>query len=377
VKKEWSTITVVASLENERFKGGIYTIAHGLLNRKDLFETQGYGIRGVSSCQTEARDIENIGKFKMENIANVFSVLKAIYSNEKITSSTLFYGITSTGLGFFKDVFIFSLLKLRWPKKLTILNVQFTGIDSILPNNLILNKLSIFLLDKFIDALVVPNFETKDDFIGVGYCRSIRVLNNFFIEESTDNVSMVRKEDACVRLLYLGMIDERKGFDRALRLLNELKQSNIELHVCGEYLSKDFKEEIETYIEDNGLDNHIFFHGFVSGRQKKEIVSSCDVLVLLTSGEGMAMALLEGLHSGLSVLTTNITSTKEVFDNVKFELYDIENKEGMLIKLKEYLSDQEKLKLDKKVCSEVVKHFTIESHIKSLCEILADVNTQT
>jgi len=364
-----NSVTLIASLENERFKGGIFTIAQGILKRKDLFKNQGYKIRGVSSCQKKARNIENVGKFKLENILNVWYVLRAIHINEKTDKSSLFYGITSTGLGFFKDVFVFSLLKIRWPRKQTVLNVQFTDIEKILPINRLFKSLSIFLVKKYIDELVVPNTETGNDFISIGYPRRVSVLSNFFVQNEIEIKGKDKMEDSNLKLLYLGMIDERKGFDKVLRLLNELEQDKVELHVCGEYLSLDFKKKMEAYIERNNLANRIFFHGFVTGEVKQKIVSSCDVLMLLTSGEGMAMALLEGMSSGLSVITTEITSNKEVFDKADFSLFDANDEIGMLNVLNSYSMDGVRLNEDKEICKEVVQRFTIESHIDSLVDI--------
>ncbi len=364
-------ITLIASIANERFKGGIYTIAHGLISREDLFQKQGYTLKGVSSCQLPSRSIENVGKFKLENIRNVITVIIAIWKNEKAKESAIFYGITSTGLGFLKDVIIFSLLKIRWTSKKTILNIQFTGIDEILPKIVILKRLSILLTNRFIDTLIVPNAETKEDFAGIGYKKAITIQSNFFVGYK-EVVPITQRNQDKLKLLYLGMMDERKGFHRILELLTSLKEENVELHVCGDYLSGDFREKMEVYIQENQLESKIVFHGFVSGIAKQNILSSCDVFVLLTSGEGMAMALLEAMHSGLAVLTTNITSNKEVFEELNYTLFDLNVKSAMLVTLRSYLGDSDRLYRDKETCASVVQRFSIENHINSLVEVFRD-----
>lgn len=360
-------ITLIASLDNERFKGGIYTIAHHLLKRKDLWAKAGYSLEGVSSCQLHSRKLSNLGKFRFENIKNVVRVIRAIVLSEKKESSYGFYMMTSTGLGFLKDLVVASYIKRRWKNKKMVLNVQFSEMERILPRHTFLKKLSIGLLKYSIDSLFVLNGETARHFKQLGFNKHIGVISNFYIP--AELLVQSANHSQKLALLYLGMMDKRKGFDKLLEIMKELPAEGVVLHVCGGYLSEHFRKEMEQYIEEHQLAPRIQFHGFVEGEEKERIIQQCDVLMLLTSGEGMAMALLEAMHRKLTVITTHIASNRAVFQATNIELHEVDDLEGIRRKIVRYMEDKQLLESDKDTCFELSKKYSVEAQVHELTKI--------
>lgn len=360
-------ITLIASLDNERFKGGIYSIAHHLLKRKDLWAKAGYSLNGLSSCQLRSRKLENLGKLRIENIKNILLVISVINKNERIESSYGFYMMTSTGLGFLKDMVVASYIKRRWKNKKMVLNVQFSEMERILPQHFFLKWISIGLLKYSIDSLFVLNEETVLHFRQLGFNKRIGVISNFYIPSEFSVQSANSSQE--LALLYLGMMDERKGFDKLLKIMKELTSERVALHVCGAYLSEYFRIEMERYIEDHQLAPQIQFHGFVEGKEKERIIQQCDVLMLLTSGEGMAMALLEAMHRKLAVITTHIASNRAVFKATNIELYEVNDLEGIRHKILSYMENKQLLQSDKDMCFEISKKYSVEAQVSMLTDV--------
>lgn len=360
-------VTLIASFQNVRFKGGIYTIANELLAQKKIFNLRGYSLSAVSSCQLKSRSLSNIGKFRFENIRNFITVLKMIVLKERKEKSDGFYILTSTGYGFLKDILISQFIRLLWKDKFIVLNVQFSRIDKILPSNVISRFISVYLLKRTIDSLILCNETTKNDFAHIGFTKKMDILPNFFIPTAVVSVSKFR--DDPLRILYLGMMDERKGFDKLLKIFAGLKEENIELHVCGNYLSDDFEKYSKSFMASNQLNKKVFFYGFVESEQKEKIIAMCDVFILITSGEGMAMALLEAMSRKLAVITTDIESNLAIFNESNYELFDVNNLDGIRQRLLVYKHKPHILLEDKEHCYSISKKFSIENHITHLTEI--------
>ncbi|GEM_PF-2380775 len=363
-------VLYIASYENVRFKGGIYTIANALLASPDLFRQGGYRLRSVSSCQLKSRNIKNIGRFRLENILNAFRVLKEISKSEKNAPSDVVYCITSTALGFLKDLVLIFLIKKRWKHKKVVLNIQFAELEIILPANKVLKDICLSILDKQVDQVLVQNVEVRDDLIALVGNLRVAVLPNFYWVHKDYLKYEVTKNVNQLRVLYLAMIDERKGFDLLINLMNELKPYNIILDVCGGFYSEDFKDKCLDQIKRNNIKS-ITFYGFVENDKKSQLIQDADVNVLLSSGEGMAMALLETMAYGKAVVLSDISSNKAVVAGFDIPVFDRNDTE----KLKDYfvnlLEDRDLLERQKKLSIDCVSKFSIENHIVELCKSFA------
>ena len=176
--KKW--VLLIASYENVRFKGGIFTIANALLSSNDLFAKSGYVLQAVSSCQLKLRNIKYVGQFRLENILNFFKVLFAVFKSEKKDSSDVVYCITSVSLGFLKDLVIVFCIKKRWKHKKIVLNIQFAELDVILPANKLLQEIVLHILDKHVDTVLVQTRSVRDDLISRLNNLEVVVLPNFY-----------------------------------------------------------------------------------------------------------------------------------------------------------------------------------------------------
>ncbi|MCT4654325.1 MAG: glycosyltransferase [Cohaesibacter sp.] len=110
-------------------------------------------------------------------------------------------------------------------------------------------------------------------------------------------------------LLYLGMLDPRKRLDILIDAFALLKQSpdlspdfqSVKLALVGgdDYA---FKKELELRIQQLGLSDEIVMPGHVAGDDKFRWLSHAEAFCLSSDGEGLSIAMIEALASGLPCL---------------------------------------------------------------------------
>ncbi len=112
-----------------------------------------------------------------------------------------------------------------------------------------------------------------------------------------------------VKILYLGHIGKAKGsFDliEAIQLLAKQALPPYELLLVGDVLSGNEKEEVSFYIKHNSLSEKIKVLPAVYGSEKNALMQSCDVFVYPSHHEGMPLAVMEAMASGLPVVGTTV-----------------------------------------------------------------------
>ncbi|TXH20802.1 MAG: glycosyltransferase family 1 protein [Chitinophagaceae bacterium] len=105
--------------------------------------------------------------------------------------------------------------------------------------------------------------------------------------------------------LYLGLILEKKGIFDLLQVIAQNKQTlkdRFQLIIGGDGDTK----RLKGYIEDNNLSGLVQFVGWVSGEQKKALLSKCDVLILPSYNEGLPISILEAMANSKAILSTKV-----------------------------------------------------------------------
>jgi glycosyltransferase involved in cell wall biosynthesis len=114
------------------------------------------------------------------------------------------------------------------------------------------------------------------------------------------------------QLLFLGYLSERKGVPELLRALASpaLASRQWQAVVAGGGPVSEFR----SMAEKLGILERVQFPGWVEEPQVKMLSANADVLVLPSHAEGLAMAVLEGLSHGLTVIATPVGAHSEVIE---------------------------------------------------------------
>jgi glycosyltransferase involved in cell wall biosynthesis len=113
-----------------------------------------------------------------------------------------------------------------------------------------------------------------------------------------------------IRLAFLGLIGPRKGVFDLLKAVQRLVGQGLAIHLTigGNGETARLRDEINTA----GLQDHVEYAGWVTQPEKELLLSSTDIFVLPSYGEGMPMSILEAMSFGLPVVSTRVGGIPEL-----------------------------------------------------------------
>jgi phosphatidylinositol alpha-1,6-mannosyltransferase len=126
--------------------------------------------------------------------------------------------------------------------------------------------------------------------------------------------NMPYSPDQPVRILSVGRLIERKGqhhLIEATRLLRDRGQTGFEVVLAG---TGDGEAALKAQVAQAGLEGAVHFLGFVPREEMPNVYGMADIFVLPSFSEGMSVALLEAMASGLPVIVTPTGGTDELLD---------------------------------------------------------------
>lgn len=116
-----------------------------------------------------------------------------------------------------------------------------------------------------------------------------------------------KKYSKPLKLIYVGSVTYRKGIHRLLNVVDKLE--DVELYLAGTY-------DKESLLYRNYKDcKNVHFEGFVTRDKLNYLYNRCDVFVLPSFCEGMAMVGLEAMACGLPMICTYYTGVNDVIVN--------------------------------------------------------------
>ncbi|WP_328286308.1 glycosyltransferase family 4 protein [Sporomusa ovata] len=160
----------------------------------------------------------------------------------------------------------------------------------------------VFALNNYQKEKIVEDYGIKEE--------KILVLGNGFLNKYF-YLPEGKKEDGTVRLVYAGKLSRAKGFFsllKAFQMLLEEGGSDLELHLAGSCAGDD--AVIIQQIKDCSP-NRIIYYGAVTQKRLGEIFRKCDILILPSFYEGLPLVIIEGLASGLRVVSTDLPGVRD------------------------------------------------------------------
>lgn len=117
-------------------------------------------------------------------------------------------------------------------------------------------------------------------------------------------------------ILYVGTVEPRKNIERLLRAFSIVKKrgfANHKLVICG---GKGWGNvNITRLISDIGLTGAVLYFENVSDDYLSTLYENCLFVALPSLYEGFGFPILEGMHHGKAILTSNVSSMPEVAGN--------------------------------------------------------------
>ena len=140
------------------------------------------------------------------------------------------------------------------------------------------------------------------------------------------------------KVCTVGRLVEAKGYDRLLKIHKRLMDEELkhDLIIVGDGPDR---EKLTKYINDNNLNNSVYFLGSKSNPYK--YIKDSDLFVCSSRWEGFSTVISEAVILEKPVLTTRVSGTGELFLDNKYGLITENNEKSLYEGLKEILRNKE------------------------------------
>ena len=174
------------------------------------------------------------------------------------------------------------------------------------------------IMSRFNDVLVTINWEDYNwakkhthtpvikhiDGIGVDFSDRESVIPR---EEKREQLGIAPDD---ILISSVGELQKRKNHQVIIKAIAALKNDKIKYIICGQGVLENY---LKSLVSKNNLQNQVFFLGY---RQDiPEIMSACDIFAHPSVREGLGLASLEAMASGLPLITSNVQGVPDYVEN--------------------------------------------------------------
>jgi len=167
------------------------------------------------------------------------------------------------------------------------------------------------ILSKYVDAVVGVSQFILNKHISFGYFKNAKTKINIFNPVPTPK-NTNKTTSSTIRLGLVGMLSKYKGTEFVLEKFSKMTTTNIELHLYGKGVTKQYEIELkDKYLKNK----NIKFQGF---KPVEEIYNNIDILIISSLWhEPFPRTLIESMSYKTLVLATNRGGTPEMITNGK------------------------------------------------------------
>ena len=329
-------------------------------------------VGGMTSCITDllnSRLAEDItfksfntakqtrpGRSLWEALTTRLSMLRKWWSVINADEYVIAHIHTCSGLSFFLDGLY--LLLARTSRVPVILHVHGGRFDQFLDQlNPIMRAYARFLFRQS-SITVVLSEEWKDRIYNRTHARNIDVVPNGVPIPGKYKDKNLENE---LQLIFIGALNKNKGI---LELIEALHQTpdNIKLFVIGDEAEPGFRRKVEDRISALHLDRRVILTGVLRGKEKQNYIVRSHVFVMPSHYEGLPIALLEMMASGLAPIVSPVGGVPLVVQENEEALYIEPGNVASIRKaiLLMYENDELRKKLASASYSRCVENFSID-----------------
>lgn len=171
---------------------------------------------------------------------------------------------------------------------------------------------TIFAVSKFTKQDIIEKYKIKEDKIELAYCGVSEVYKPLTLAEKL----IIRKELTNSQAYYIciGSLNPRKNIIKAVEAFNLFKSKNKDykhkLVIVG---AKAWKSNLlfDT-IEDSKFKEDIFLTGHLEPKKLAKYLAAAEALIFPSLFEGFGIPIIEAYKCQIPVITSNVSSTKEI-----------------------------------------------------------------
>jgi glycosyltransferase involved in cell wall biosynthesis len=134
------------------------------------------------------------------------------------------------------------------------------------------------------------------------------------------------------KLIFIGVLNDNKNLLLLLEAMKMLNKKNMHFHldVLGDFKDLNYKTTIEDFINQNQLQDQVYFHGWVKQSDTLKLIEAADILVLASKQESLPMVIAESMAAGKAIVASNIGGVSEmVQQNINGFLFEPNQVSGL------------------------------------------------
>lgn len=194
-----------------------------------------------------------------------------------------------------------------------------------------------------LDKIGVVNPVVKDILVKRGFCQDeIVVVGNGV---NVDDYSFWRNKVAH-SLIYIGRLRKLKRVGSLIEVVSMIKKEipDVMLHIVGDGPKR---EEVNRKIAALGVSDNVVMHGYISEKEKIDLLASSVIYVSNSNFEGFGIPLVEAMATGTVPVVSDIAAHRFIFQGEDVG-YLVKSYEEMAERIIDLLTDEAKrLKLAK------------------------------
>ena len=180
--------------------------------------------------------------------------------------------------------------------------------------------------------------QNADRFMGKYNDKNIIIPNGC---ETSSFYPDYKKRSKKFKIIFAGRLVAQKSpfvFLKALKLLKDKIGNKFVVNIMGD---GDLKEQMQQFVQKNGLKNEINFKGWVNKDEMLEEYQSAQVQVMSSAAEAMSIAALESLSVGVYLISTPVSGNTDIIkEGINGELFPFENSKILAKKLEMYFNEK-------------------------------------
>ena len=201
------------------------------------------------------------------------------------------------------------------------------------------------------EKTIVVSKELKDYFKSHYQKKTVHIPHGISVPEFAEPDIIKRKYNLSRKdyILFMGRLSPEKRVDWLIKSFLQLEKKaehskGIKLVIAGG--SSATKGYIKKLKILSGNNPDIIFTGYVTGKEKAELLSSALIFILPSSLEGFPIVLLEAMSYGLCCLVSNILPHRDIIKNrVNGLFFDSKDADDLTFKLESLLSNPNTIKM--------------------------------
>lgn len=263
-----------------------------------------------------SKQVHQTGRVTVEKIIGMFSVFLKLINQLILEKPNLCYlALTTTGIGFYRDVILVFLLRVFRVKR--VFHLHNKGVKGFAQKGI--NKILYKFAFKNARVIILSSFLYDDinEFVPLS---NVEICYNGIPFDSAQNRENQEVSNKKITILFLSNLIESKGVFVLLHAISLLKRKKI--NVQGVFVGGEGdidKTEFERKVEELMIGDSVSYLGKKYNKEKDEVFKSANIFVLPTfySKECFPLVLLEAMSFGLPIISTEEGGIKTIIEDGK------------------------------------------------------------